>query len=119
MNQYQNPLSSFPTNPNGSIPKLLVGTGGLNVKPKKKVTFKETVTFFNVENYKELNKTLCYDEKEGLKEYYKSLPYGANPHNYYDYKSLYEKNKTNTKTTTNTTYTGIKKENNNECCKVF
>ena len=117
MNQYQNSLSSFPTNPNGLIAKPVVNTGGLYVKPKKKVTFYETVTFFNIESYKELNKKLCYDEEDGLREYYRSLPYGANPHNHYDYKSLYDMHKTpNFRKTTNNT---IRKENNNECCIIL
>ena len=117
MYQSQNSLSSFPTNSNGLISKAVVDTGGLYVKPKKKVTFNQTVTFFNVESYKELNKLLCYDEEDGLKEYYRSLPYGANPHNYYDYKSLYDLHKkTNYKKATNNK---IRKENNNECCIIL
>ena len=68
-----------------------INTNINNLKKNKHVTFKDTITIYSVESYKELNKIMCYDEKEGFKQYYANAPYGSgrNSHPFYDYKSYY------------------------------
>ena len=58
---------------------------GLPQRLPKKVTFLETITIYNVESFKELNKLLTYNAEEGLQEYMRS-----HSHPFYDYKSLYD-----------------------------
>ena len=40
----------------------------------KTVTFKDTVIIYDVESYKEHNKKFCFNEEEGLAEFYKEFP---------------------------------------------
>lgn len=97
MNQTQNQLINENINKNN-----------LDNTKKKKVTFVETVTVYDVESFKAINKLLTYDENEGLKEFYKTSPY---KHNFYDYKSLYDH-----KHNRNPNYRVRKNPNSNECC---
>ena len=51
-------------------------------KQLKKVNFKETITIYDVESYKEHNKMFTYNEQEGLAEYFNTfhtLPFGRKP----------------------------------------
>ena len=76
MNKNENSFYSLPTSHNSNlginnIPKLK------NINEKKSlktVTFNDTVVIYSVESYKELNKKLCYNEEEGLAEFYKEFP---------------------------------------------
>ncbi len=76
----------------------------------KNLTFLETITIYDVESYKELNKLLTYDEEEGLREYYKS-----HHHHFYDYKSLYDHNHLHRSNNPNTRI----RRNPDECCLVL
>ena len=112
MNANQNTISSFPTNE-------LIAKGetlnNINQKPKKRVTFKETVILINIESFKEYNKLMCFDETIGLAEYFRSLPYGSNPHTYYDYKSLHD---LHLDKHSNPNYR-TRKPTNDDCCMIL
>ena len=75
-----NSFLSFPTNQNSN--EFI--NNGYNVKTPngkkgaKKVKFNDTVVIYNVESYKDLNKKLCYNEEEGLAEFYREFPFGYN-----------------------------------------
>ena len=88
MDSYQNNYSS-PTQQN--INQIINKDANINNLDKKnrKVTFKDTVIIISVPSYKEYTKKMCYNEEEGLAQYYRNAPYGRNSHPFYDYKSLY------------------------------
>ena len=76
MNKNENSFSSLPTSHNSNArinnePKLENLSQKRNLKAVK---FNDTVVIYSVESYKKHNKEFCYDEKEGLAEYYKEFP---------------------------------------------
>ena len=106
MINYQRAIYSQQTNKNSNqiLNKNLEGNNTIQ-KPKKNVTFNENIIIYDVESYKELNKLLTYDDKQGLEEYYRS-----HHHGFYDYKSLY-----NIKHFSNPN-TRIRRDPNDGCC---
>ena len=75
-----NSFLSFPTNQNSNE---FINNGYNANTPKgkkvaKKVKFNDTVVIYNVESFKDLNKKLCYNEEEGLAEFYREFPFGYN-----------------------------------------
>ena len=87
-NQINQNNISLPTQQNINT---TINTNINNLKKNKHVTFQDTITIYSVESYKELTKKMCYNEEEGLAQYYRNAPYGSgrNSHPFYDYKSYY------------------------------
>ena len=76
MNKNENSFSSLPTSHNSNI-GISNGQNLKNINEKrqlKTVTFKDTVIIYDVESYKEHNKKFCFNEEEGLAEFYKEFP---------------------------------------------
>ena len=95
MNKNENSFSSLPTSHNSNI-GINKGINLKNINKKrqlKAVSFKDTVIIYDVESYKELNKKLCFNEEEGLAEFYKEFPseYNSKLLNKYSDKNNYNK----------------------------
>ena len=76
MNKNENSFSSLPTSHNSNI-GITNELKVKNISEKrhlKNVTFNDTVVIYSVESYKEHNKKNCYNEEEGLAEFYKEFP---------------------------------------------
>lgn len=75
MYKNESSFSSLPTshNSNTGINKQILKTP-LEKRHLKTVTFNDSVVIYSVESYKDHNKKFCYNEEEGLAEFYKEFP---------------------------------------------